>query len=371
MRQQASISALRWQSGFFAASSLGYFAPVMAHLRTIDGILHVVVGSNDGTAARSDIEALLDIAGPARSNQRIGIASFENAYFHPKTIHFERKDGSAAACVGSANLTASGVSSLHIEAGVLLDTRDGDDPSVLDAIAGAIDWWFHDAREGLYVVSANADLDDLARAGILNVPRPVLVPRSEMKQVRVRSIKARLAPLLDPPPLPRGLEPVAAPTVIAAIPGEAPVLPSRVSAPASPAVAAHWGKALTLSDAQRKRVGNQRGSITLVQAGHPINPQRYFRYEFFGAAEWSAGTTRTGEPLETAVLPFSADFLGTDLGILDLEITYAPNREAAQANYTSLLHLGPLDSYFLRHDVTGRSIELKRRTDGSFALVVS
>jgi hypothetical protein len=317
------------------------------------------------------MEALLDLAGPPRSNQRIGIASFENAYFHPKTIHFEREDGSVAAYVGSANLSESGVSSLHIEAGLLLDTRDGDDPSVLDAIADAVDWWFDDARDGLYVVSVSADLDDLASGGILNVPRPVLVPRSEMKQVPGRSTRARLAPLLDLPPLPSGIEAVPAPTVVAAIPAQSPVRPSLVSPPASSAVAARWRKTLTLSDAQRKRVGNQRGSITLVQAGHPIDPQRYFRSEFFAAAKWSAGITRTGEPLETAVIPFSVEFLGTDLGSMDLEISYAPNREAAQANYTSLLHLGALDSYFLRHDVTGRSIELERRTDGSFALVVS
>ena len=48
--------------------------------------------------------------------------------------------------------------------------------------------------------------------------------------------------------------------------------------------ATHWTKKITASDAQRKRAGNQRGSITLVRANYKIDAQTYFRRDFFGPA---------------------------------------------------------------------------------------
>src|SRR5438046_2884798 len=73
--------------------------------------------------------------------------------------------------------------------------------------------------------------------------------------------------------------------------------------------AARVSKTLTPSAAQRKGTGNQRGSITLVQAGYPINAQTYFRKQFFGDATWAPERTRTGERRERATVPFSVDFL--------------------------------------------------------------
>ena len=167
-----SVVALRLQTGFFGSNSLGLFVDTMARLSQINGILRVLVGSNDGTTQRGDVESLMKLAGPPRNNQRIGIVSFEEGFFHPKTVHILRNDLSAAAYVGSANLTKSGVSSLHVEAGILLDTREEDNPDVLVEIEEAIDWWFSKSRKGLYLVNSVADLDVLVRNNILNVPRP-------------------------------------------------------------------------------------------------------------------------------------------------------------------------------------------------------
>ncbi len=370
--QDPSIAELRWQTGFFGADSLGYFAPPMSRLRAGDGVLRLIVGSNEGTTTRADIEALLTVVGPPRSNLRIGIVNFVNAYFHPKTIHLNREDGSAAAYVGSANLTGSGVTALHIESGVLFDTRDGDDPGLLADIAAAVDWWFEGPREGLTLVGAVNDLDGLVRAGIINVPRAVPVPQSGIRTRVAEGISnVRLRSLLKPPPLPAGVTALSRPTIVAAPPSPQPVVPSVPSGSPKSGTAAQWGKTLTRSDAQRKSRGNQRGSITLVQAGHPIDAQRYFRYALFATAHWNAGVTQTGEPLEIARIPFEVEFLGNALGVLDIDLTYARNREAAQANYTSLLHLGALGSYFLRHDVTGRWFELNRRADGTYSMSIS
>ena len=134
--------------------------------------------------------------------------------------------------------------------------------------------------------------------------------------------------------------------------------------------AAHWTKQITASDAQRKRTGNQRGSITLVRARHKIDAQTWFRRDFFGSAEWVRETTRTGETRESAMVPFRVNFLGEDLGTLAIEITYAPNREANQTNYTSLLHLGPLSSRFAQRDLTNKWLRLDRQADGSYLLSI-
>jgi len=144
-------------------------------------------------------------------------------------------------------------------------------------------------------------------------------------------------------------------------------LPTRRPVTTTPA---YWTKKLSASDAQRKRTGNQRGSITLVQARHKIDAQTYFRRDFFGCAEWVHETTRTGEARESAVIPFRVTFLSEDLGSLPITISYAPNREANQTNYTSLLHLGPLSRRFAERDMTGKWLRFDRQADGTYTLSI-
>ena len=61
---------------------------------------------------------------------------------------------------------------------------------------------------------------------------------------------------------------------------------------------------------------------------------------------------------------------GLQLGVMNLQISHAPNRESGQHNYVTLLHLGPLGPYFTREDMTDRVMRLERRNDGSFALAI-
>ena len=135
-------------------------------------------------------------------------------------------------------------------------------------------------------------------------------------------------------------------------------------------VAARWTKKLSASDAQRKPSGNERGSITLVKAGHPIDWRTYFRKEFFADVEWVPGWTRTRKRREAATVRFETTVLGTKLGELSIPVTYEPHRESGQDTYTSLLHLAPLAPYFEQHDMTGRQLTMERRADASFALSI-
>jgi hypothetical protein len=358
-----TVVALRWQTGFFSAKALGLFVSTFEDLHKANLLLRVLVGSNDGTTPRADVENLLRLSGPARSNRQIGIVSFDSGYFHPKTIHIGRRDGSTAAYVGSANLTESGIASLHVEAGVLLDTRDRDDPAVIARIADAVDWWFTAPRDGLNSVNASADLDPLVADGVLDVPCPPTPSRPPPKTTKGRKRRGfSLKPLVKLPGLP-GVPPKRA---------SGPVSGPMAAIPVAPAAKpAKWGKHLTNSDAQRKRTGNQRGSITLVQAGHAINAQIYFRKDFFVAASWKTETTHTGRTREVAHVPFNVKFLGRNLGLQQIMITHASNRESGQANYTSLLHLNStLAPLFSKVDVSKKWIQLDRLADGSYSLEI-
>ena len=351
----STVQALRWQTGFFNAAPLSLLKPAMARIAQADGILRLLIGSNDGCTSRADIEHLLVTSGPARKKRQIGIINFSNAYFHPKTIHIVRADGSEASYVGSANLTAPGVNGLHVEAGLILDTHDGDDAAVLAKIRQAIDWWFLNARPGLHPISKSSDLDALVKGGILDVPPPVPAPGAASKTTKAAS--AKLQPLLE----------------LASIPKPSPISSTKATTTASPisGVAQQWIKKLSASDAQRKATGNQRGSITLVNAGHPINASTYFKDIFFKSASWTKKTTVTGKPLQICVVPFKVDFLGVNLGILDIEISHEKGRESQQSNYTSLLHLGPvLSAEFKNQNVTGRFIRLVRSAGGAYALSI-
>lgn len=337
---EPELNAVRWQTGFFTADTLNYFRPAFEHTKRYLKTTHLLVGANDLMTSRDDAEALLVAAGGARANLQIGIVSFSNAYFHPKAVHVERQDGSMAAYVGSANLTRAGAS-VHVEAGITLDTNDGDDPGVLREIAASVDGWFSTQRPGLYPISSSQDLDTLLAKGIFGTS--VQLGHS-LEGANGPSTAAPLRPLLQIPPreqVGRSDEPIAL-----------------------------WSKRLTPSDAQRKRSGNQRGSIVLNQAGFPIDAQSYFRRVLFKDARWRVGETRTGEARHTANIPFRVSILGHSLGEIRLTVSYAPNREAAQNNYTSLLHVGDLTETFRDHDLTGHLLRISQRVDRTFDLSI-
>jgi hypothetical protein len=366
------VVELRWQSGFFTSDVLGYFVPVLKRLSATSGAVRILVGSNDGMTPRADIEALLDIAGPARSNQRIGLVSFRNAFFHSKTVHLRKTDGSAAGYVGSANLTGSGAASLHVEAGMLLDSRDGDSGGTLDEVQAAIDWWFETDRPGLSVVESKGELDALVEDGILNVPRPVPPTRHSGGEKGKTRSEDRLAPLLRLPKLPGEVKATAP---LAGTPPEEPeaafiATTATVEAPALEVEELHWGKELTASDAQRKQSGNQRGSITLVRPPKGETSGTYFREKLFGNQTWAGKHTQTGLPMEEAIVPFSVDFLGTPVGVLNLKISHAENRASGQNNYKTLLHLGNLTPYFAANDVSQRQLDVTRKASGQYTLSV-
>ena len=359
VRSTEVVAQLRWQSGFFGVGGIGHLSEILSNLRDGDATVRVVVGSNDSGTALADVVGLLAIAGAPRENLDVGVARFANAYFHPKVIHFTLSDGSAIAYVGSANLTKSGVSALHVEAGIVLDTRAGDSPTTLQDIAAAVDFWFEESRPGLHVVRGKKDAEELARAGVLSTHEESVLESAVAKELG-GAAGPHLVPLVQIPSLPddRG------------IPDEVLLEPHETDTTVVQ-VEVEWSKKLSNSDAQRKTSGHQRGSISLVKGDYKeIDTATFFRDDLFVTAVWVEDHTRTGRVLEKTVIPMLVTIDSLNLGEVHIEITHDPGRESGQGNYSSLLHLGPLQKYFQLEDQSGKKVAISRRNNGTFSLSI-
>jgi hypothetical protein len=200
------ISEVRWQSGFFNEEALGYFVPALEGLSQTNGVVRVLIGSNaPGGTPRDDVIRLVELIGLPRRNANLGVVRYGNAFYHPKTYHFRRTDGSQCAYVGSSNLTAQGAA-LHTEAGLTLDSRNGDPIEVLEAIASAVDVWFDEHREGVNYISAAGDVDALVTNGVLTLAAPPPAPPGPPDQPTggsgegpgEESPAGKLGPILNP-----------------------------------------------------------------------------------------------------------------------------------------------------------------------------
>ena len=166
------VIQLRIQSGFFAIQSIGVLETAFQRAKADAATISLLIGSNDGETLFSHVKHLIEKLSIPRQNVKLGIVSFGGGgYFHPKTYHIKRVDGSQAAYVGSANLTKNGLAR-HVEAGIVLDSRVGDAQEVLDAIAAAIDSWFASRRAGLYIINGLNDIQELLAQGILSLKPP-------------------------------------------------------------------------------------------------------------------------------------------------------------------------------------------------------
>jgi hypothetical protein len=372
---KSPVAAIRVQSGFFGSAALAYFEPALLDLTAKDGHTRFLVGSNEGQMPRAAVENLLTVAGPARGNMALAVVSFKTGFFHPKVFHFERADGSVTAYVGSANLTPSGVRSQHVEAGIILDTRDGDSQDVLASIASAVDAWFTEPRGGYYPVASAADLDALTEAGVLGVPAPKR-PARNLKPATGGQQKGQgghpLLPLVAMPAIQTSLPPKPPAEEEAAKAGTTePDVPPTTSLPSTVNSVAHWSKTLSASDAQR-RAGHQSNLIALTQGDyrHQIDHTVYFREELFGAEQWRFETTTSKEPIEVAHVTMRTTIGGEDHGPMTFRITHATHRESGTNSPTTEVHLEPVAPVFAQTDMTGKKAAIERYEDGTYSLTI-
>lgn len=224
------VVGVRFQSGFFSADALGLLSPTLERLAGSNQIVRALIGSNDGGTLRDDVLKLVGLLGIPRTGASLGIVSYSGgAFFHPKTYHLLRSDGSQAAYVGSANFSAAGVASLHVEAGLLVDTRDGDPAEVADQIAEAIDTWFDSTRAGFSAITGPEDVAALTAAGVLAASPPARMPvRGSGGSGAGVETRPRLRPLISLPRLAASVdtgEPGTTPAVAPSIPAPVAAVP--------------------------------------------------------------------------------------------------------------------------------------------------
>ncbi|MDE0623434.1 MAG: phospholipase D family protein [Bryobacterales bacterium] len=161
------VVGIQWQSGYFEASVLGVFLPAFRRLadENLDAI--VLVGSNDGATQSSAVSQLVDALGLPRPNARLGVVSYADGFYHPKTIHLRYRSGRQVAYVGSANMTSRGIDGRNVEAGVILDTDEGDPVSLLGQVRQTAGDWFVSRPSGLFEVGSHDDVSRLEAQGIL------------------------------------------------------------------------------------------------------------------------------------------------------------------------------------------------------------
>lgn len=135
-----------------------------------------------------------------------------------------------------------------------------------------------------------------------------------------------------------------------------------------------WSKVLPRGDAQQQASArtHETGNVRLTQAKHDIDWRTWFRQQLFDSpVQWRQGEDINGKLIERAQIPFDVTIKGVALGTVELEVTYAPHREAGQANHTTVLRWGPLQDTIRAADYTGCTLTLQRMSDASYRLDIS
>lgn len=174
---ERGVEAVRIQSGFYSRDALRPFVPTFEGLAKGGGHAKIVIGSNEGQTVAEHVHELVRALRLPREEAALGLIYLSGAYFHPKTYHLVRRDGSQTAYVGSANFTLPGIAAKHVEAGILVDTTEGDSPALLSNIAAATDAWFTEERPGFERIVAPEDVERLLAQGIVSAAPPPRPPR--------------------------------------------------------------------------------------------------------------------------------------------------------------------------------------------------
>ncbi|MGH6836179.1 MAG: restriction endonuclease PLD domain-containing protein [Methylocella sp.] len=163
----AGVSEFRCQAGYFTLEGSSLLLPAIKKCAAEGASIQMLIGSNECATLATHVSYLAGILGVPQPNVDLGVVSFEQALFHPKVYHFLRGDGSQTAYVGSANLTGPGIGGLNVEAGVILDTKYGDEEEVLQAIVERIRSWFRDRLPGFMPIGSASDIEELLLRGYL------------------------------------------------------------------------------------------------------------------------------------------------------------------------------------------------------------
>ncbi len=353
------IASFKAQFGYFSYAAVRPFVKVFRTLSERETTVDFVLGSNNASLRKTDIESLLEAVGGPSST--ITVVAFQNAEFHPKTAHISAKDGAMDAIVTSANLTARGTSR-NVEAGIALSTREGDDPRILGEIEGAIDKWKTSSIDGVYQVSSVAHIRSLIRDGVIGEKLRDSFTENASRRIEGRVVRGIRSPLWRPPI--EGVETIRVQFPDGAHTIEIPQLGQTVS----PRI---WYKQMKRSDAQYidRTNTNPTGKLRLTKETFDINPQTFFVKEFFSNVLWEPELRSSGKMYTVAYVNFDITIGGILLGRRTLKVDYGEHREAEQHNVTTVLGWGrELEQMLRNDDYRDWWVVLERQANSDFSL---
>ena len=371
----SGIQEFHAQFAYFTYTALKPYAEILKTAVLAGFPVHIVLGSNERSLVADDLRQVLKIVENA-ANASLTVVAYSNAKFHPKTVQIVRPDNSSVAVVGSGNLTHRGLG-WNVEAGIVLDSTEGDDASVIKQVANAIDRWRSLTESGVFPIRSETDINALLSAGIISVAPLPRLPSTSLTtrgSAHATILLGSRQPLWKP----------STPTASIAVPSPPSVTipatrrrPRTVTSPAGPVVASvvlppqKWYKQMPSSDAQQVRPGtNPTGKLRLTKSVFPIDKTTFFRYDLFGSATWRI-ETRNGLPYEIAELDFDVSIHGSSLGNLTLTIDHAPHRISGQANIPTVLAWGTvLGSRLTAASYVDEWVVIERDMSGAFSLAI-
>ncbi len=365
------ILSFRGQFGYFEISALSPYRQVLSDTAQNGGSVRFVLGANDGNLSADDVRGVLDLV-EGTANGSLVVVRYDNALFHPKTLHLVRQDGSEAAVVGSANFTGRGLGR-NVEAMVALDTRDADNQAVIKAVADAIDRWNGVTSDGVFAVQSEQDVQRLIADGVIDVPQ-IRRPSTSIKNRRgKRSTLGKRSRMWTPPAVARSAvsRPASARSSSAGSRPSANRPAPNNAAPNTTSTFTRWCKQLSKSDAQQvTQATNPTGKLRLSKAGFDIDLASAFRSDMFGAANWQT-LTRNGKTYEAAEIDFDVEVRGNWFGTLTLTVDHAAHRVAGQNNVPTVLAWGTRLNQALRGaNYVGEWVVIEQNTGNGFLLTI-
>lgn len=340
-------------------------------LHARSGSFRAIVGISQGGTSRQGLEGLLALA------DEVSVLHHPGRTFHPK-LYLASGPTRALALIGSHNLTLGGATR-NYEAGVFaeLDPEKHDDQAFLDSLTDYITRLRDD--EGTCL-----PLDPVLLADLIANPRYQLSDEDQERGDRDpveggappadEERGADDAPVIfrsSEHPMRFGVRTgAAARRGRSAGAGRAAAAPPTIDDAADPVVK-RWFKRLPPADAQQLVGSSPSNTMTLVQAGHPIERSTYFRDVFFADCAWRPSETRGGSQVrEMTTIECEMIVSGSSLGIELLDVRHTPGYDAGQANRTSELAWRDFGAYLRLHDLTGRFATVERTTSGRYRVTI-
>ncbi len=343
--------------------------PTLEDFRARGGFVRGVVGISLGGTSK---QALLLLRAAC---DELFVFHEPGRTFHPK-VYLTFGDRRARTLVGSNNLTSGGLSR-NYEAAVVsdLDLDDPADQVYFDSVRGFIDGLLsedelcHQATDDFLArlfASRRYPLtdEDAGGSGVDPVEggaaTPLGGPEGETLFGAAKRPKRPARPASRPtrgtrPPRGRGGRRTgpSGPAGVAPVPGDP--------------VVKRWFKPMPRADAQQLG-GNSSPSntMTLVEGGHPIDRNTYFRYVFFASETWSATTTRGGQSRELALIDAEIQVDGRSLGTFELEVRHTPGYASSQGNRVTELGWRDFGAWLRANPLIGYTAVLEKFQSGRY-----